>query len=161
MNVVADTNVLVSAVISRTGPAATFLDLWRHDRFTPLLRTPQEMLRSFGPGVTGFTLVTSPFLLKEVEAVLDREKIWKTYGLSRSDRRIIVDIIRRFSRVVYPVTIPAVIPEDPSDDHILATAVEGNASLVVSGDRHLLRLQSHHGIKIVSLTEFLKKRRYT
>lgn len=136
MRVVADTNILVSAVISTRGPAAEFLKRWRDSRFT---------------------LVTSPLILKEVEVVLNREKIWKTYGLSREDRSVTVDVLRRQSVVVYPVSVDAVVPEDPSDDHILAAAVEGHATILVSGDCHLLRLGLYRDIKIISLARFLKK----
>lgn len=136
MRVVADTNVLVSAVVSKSGSAAEFLKHWKEQRFT---------------------LVTSPFILKEVEAVLNREKIWKTYGLFPEDRSVTVDVLRRQSVVVYPVSVDAVVSEDPSDDHILAAATEGNASIVVSGDRHLLHVKAHRGIRMVSLARFLKK----
>lgn len=46
-----------------------------------------------------------------------------------------------------------IIKEDPQDDMILNTAYDGNAMMIVSGDKHLLRLQVFKGIKIVRISE--------
>ena len=47
------------------------------------------------------------------------------------------------------------IPADPVDEMVLACAVEGQADLIVSGDRHLLDLGEYQGIPIVTAREFL------
>ena len=49
-----------------------------------------------------------------------------------------------------------IIPEDPTDDKFLACAVDGRADCIVTGDRHLLRLETFRGIRILSPEEFLK-----
>jgi predicted nucleic acid-binding protein len=48
-----------------------------------------------------------------------------------------------------------VVPLDSKDDVIVATAVRANADLLVTGDRHLLSLGSHEGIRIVTPRQFL------
>lgn len=48
-----------------------------------------------------------------------------------------------------------VIPEDPSDDKFLALAAEGKASFILSGDGHLLKLESFAGARILTPAEFL------
>ena len=48
------------------------------------------------------------------------------------------------------------IKEDPDDNHILATAIDGMSDYIVSGDKHLLELRQFKGIKIVSVDEMLK-----
>jgi predicted nucleic acid-binding protein len=45
---------------------------------------------------------------------------------------------------------------DPKDDPILACAVEGRASHLVTGDDDLLELDTYEGIRIVSPADFLK-----
>ena len=45
------------------------------------------------------------------------------------------------------------IAADPDDDHVLAAAVAAQAELIVSGDRHLLVLGTHQGIRIISPAE--------
>jgi len=48
-----------------------------------------------------------------------------------------------------------VIADDPDDDKFLACATEGGADYVVSGDHHLLNLNSYQGICIVTPAAFL------
>jgi predicted nucleic acid-binding protein len=49
----------------------------------------------------------------------------------------------------------AAIDRDPSDKRYLECAVEGGASYVVSGDRHLLDLEGFEGIVILSPAAFV------
>ena len=49
-----------------------------------------------------------------------------------------------------------VILHDPDDNRILECAVEGQAHLIVSGDRDLRRLKIYQGIPIVTPTDFLR-----
>ncbi len=59
-----------------------------------------------------------------------------------------------FTRNVLPQSVPAVIADDPDDDHVLACAVSGCADLIVSGDKHLLRLGGQYAsIRIVRADE--------
>ena len=39
---------------------------------------------------------------------------------------------------------------DPDDDKYIAAAMEGRAQFLVSGDRHLLDLGEHEGIRLVT-----------
>ena len=47
------------------------------------------------------------------------------------------------------------IPGDPQDNRGLECAVEGSAEVIVSGDRHLLKLGQYQGIRICRPQEFL------
>lgn len=49
----------------------------------------------------------------------------------------------------------AAIEADPTDSRVLEAAEAGGADAVVSGDRHLLALESWRGIEIVSPSAFL------
>lgn len=48
-----------------------------------------------------------------------------------------------------------VIEDDPEDDNILIAAVEGKANFIVSGDKHLKKLETYQGIPILTPTEFV------
>ena len=48
-----------------------------------------------------------------------------------------------------------VVAADPTDEIYLAAAAEGLAEYVVSGDRHLLDIGQHDGIRIVAPRAFL------
>ena len=49
-----------------------------------------------------------------------------------------------------PESIPAAIEADPFDNLFLALASENSAALIVSGDRHLLDLESFNHIQVVT-----------
>jgi predicted nucleic acid-binding protein len=66
-----------------------------------------------------------------------------------------VRVINKTGTIVVPHTIPDVIKEDPSDNHILACALAGNANLIVSHDLDLLRLKTYETIGIISPIDFL------
>ncbi len=48
------------------------------------------------------------------------------------------------------------IQEDPDDNRILECALAADADVIVSGDRHLLRLGGYEGITILTPRDFLK-----
>ena len=58
--------------------------------------------------------------------------------------------------VVIPAIIPPTIINDPADDAVLACALGAAADLIVSGDRHLLDLNEHQGIQIITAAEALQ-----
>jgi len=101
------------------------------------------------------TLVVSPYLLAEYLAVMQRPHIIGKYA-KLGDR---LDLIRRFVQanaiLVTPSSIERVIVEDPSDDAILACAVEGKAKYIISGDEHLQALGKYRDIQILTPRDFV------
>ncbi|MDZ7695938.1 MAG: hypothetical protein U5R49_03085 [Deltaproteobacteria bacterium] len=51
--------------------------------------------------------------------------------------------------------MPDVLKADPTDNRYLASAHEGEADYIVSGDHHLLDLGAYEGIQVVTAREFL------
>lgn len=84
------------------------------------------------------------------------EKLRVKFGVSETAREEIKRRVLRKAEIVQPKTVPEVIATDPADNHILACALEGNADLLVSGDRHLLSLKEYAGIPIVRPMDFLR-----
>ena len=62
----------------------------------------------------------------------------------------------RVAQIVEPEEALSVIVEDPDDNRVLECAVKSQADVIVSGDRHLLRLANYQGISIVTVRHFLK-----
>ena len=50
-----------------------------------------------------------------------------------------------------PAAAPAALTGDPADDLILACAVEAGVDVLVSGDRrHLLPIEEHSGVRVIT-----------
>jgi putative PIN family toxin of toxin-antitoxin system len=137
LRVVLDTNQFVSSVLVRQGLPAQVLDAWRRREFL---------------------LITSPFIIAEIRSTFSYPRIRRKYPLTDEDVERLVTLLERDALVV-PGEIDATgaVPADPTDDRVLACAVEGQADLIVSGDRHLLDLGQYQGIPIVTAREFLER----
>ncbi len=51
------------------------------------------------------------------------------------------------------------VPDDPKDEMFLACALDGKADVIVSGDHHLLDLESYRDIPIMTPRQFLDQLR--
>jgi len=49
-----------------------------------------------------------------------------------------------------------VVPDDPDDDHVVACAVAARVDVIVSGDKHLLKLREYQGIRMVTAAQAVK-----
>ncbi len=134
MRAVLDTNVLVSAVLSRAGAPGAILRAWRDDRFQ---------------------LVTSAPLLDELRDVLARPRIVERQGWSPEERLLFIAAFDESAILVAPDTELRIVDEDPDDDRVLEAAVTGEVDYIVSGDHHLLDLGEHAGIPIVTPARFI------
>ncbi len=129
MRVVLDTNVFVAGLIAR-GPAAKVLNLWFDQRFLVL---------------------TSEAQIGELRKVL-RSKFSDV--VPAQTRAKLIARIRRAAIVVNPKRTPPLSP-DPDDNLILAIALEGQADMLVTGDKgHLLSLKVR-GLHIATVRQFL------
>jgi uncharacterized protein len=104
-------------------------------------------------------LCLSREILEEARTSL-REKVktirrYYTY----SDERIEEHVADLAALAELTGTLPElrVVPLDPKNDMVVATAVAARADYLVSGDRHLLSLGQYEGIKIVTPREFLDR----
>jgi len=135
MRVVIDTNLLVSYLISHRPPIADLID-------THLARSD-------------FILLTSPFLLEELERVLQYPRLHRYYDAETRLR--FVALVAALAELIDPPDEIPSISRDPADDHVIACAVAGQADAIVSGDRDLLDLASVGRIPIFSARQFLAR----
>jgi len=131
LRVVLDTNILISAFIFPGGPPEAVYRLALEDRVE---------------------LVTSRPLLVELGRVLTEKFGWDS---SRADE--VVAQVARLGQVVRPTETVSEIAADPSDDRVLEAAAEGGAEVIVSGDRHLLRLGTWRAVRIEPAAKFLTR----
>jgi putative PIN family toxin of toxin-antitoxin system len=131
--VVIDTNVLVSGIIQKKGFPYKVIKAWEDN---------------------DLALITSEFLISEVRKVLHYEKIQVRYNLKDEEIEQILLNLMRYSIFVDDLPKLNVIKDDPADNNILSAAIEGKADYIISGDSHLLNLESYKGIRILTPKEF-------
>lgn len=134
MILVLDTNVLISALISPTGPPAKIVRLWEQEHFE---------------------VASSPALKAELEKTLAYPKIQKLFPQFQSRLPLLIARLQSNSVMVESEIELDVIQEDPSDNRILECAIAAEAQYIISGDKHLLALKQYEGIIILSPAGFM------
>lgn len=74
----------------------------------------------------------------------------------RPDVEQLDKLLRRYARWVQLGEIDVTVSPDPDDNMFIETALLGNCSYIISGDRHLLGLNQYEDIKIIKPAVFLK-----
>jgi len=100
-------------------------------------------------------LITSGEIITETVRILREKFKWPEHNIDKFMRRL-SDI----SVNIRPGIKLNVIKERESDNRVLECAVSGDASLIVSGDKHLLKLKKYKNIPIVKpvyLTYLIKE----
>lgn len=97
-----------------------------------------------------FTLAVSEPLIAEIEGVLLKKFQWSADMIDEG-----MNALKEFTLLVHPRTALAEIIDDPDDNRVLECAVESHSQFIVSGDKHLLRLVTYQGIRIVKVADFL------
>jgi putative PIN family toxin of toxin-antitoxin system len=124
-----DTNILISALLSTSGNPFRCLALAKIGRIESV--TCQEILDEFA------------------------EKLVLKFKFSQEMAQAAVEEIRSCSRLVEISTTLEAVPDDPDDDMVVECAIVGNATHIVTGDKHLLTLAKYQEIEIVKATEFV------
>ena len=130
--VVFDTNVLVSATLSK-GKPYTVLELAECEEVTSIM---------------------SQDIVNELDDVLGRERL----PFEREQIDEFVGKVLSTSEMVTPETNLEVIEDDPDDDKILECAVAGNADYIISGDSHLLDIGEYRDIRVLNPDQFLERK---
>jgi len=88
-------------------------------------------------------LIISREIIEETVGVLRNKFYWPDHNINKFIRRIshICEIVKINQKL-------EIIKNDDSDNRILECAVNGNANLIISGDKHLLSLKIFEGIPI-------------
>jgi putative PIN family toxin of toxin-antitoxin system len=128
VRIVADTNVIVSALVFGG--------------------VPRKVLELVDRGFCD--LFYSEAIRGEVRRVLHDK-----FGWSSSRLATILPAFWRIGALVAPRCTVWEVSDDPDDDRILECALECDANFVISGDRHLLKLGEWRSVTIISPRQFL------
>lgn len=123
MQVVADTNVIISGIFWK-GPPFQILELWRDEKIQ---------------------LVVSLEIIEEYERV---SKLISDQYSSIDVTKILALIIKRSLLIDVPATQEK-ITVDPDDDKFMLCAEMSKAKIVISGDKVLLNVDGYKGIQVL------------
>jgi putative PIN family toxin of toxin-antitoxin system len=129
--ILVDTNVFVSALVFGGKPTLVL-----------------QAVEAFG-----IELVISDELESELSDTLTGKFGWTLGRVNEVRQRLLRDAYR-----VTPTPLTGIV-RDQGDDHVLAAAIAAKASLIVTGDKDLLALDSFQGIRIVTPAMFIQATR--
>ncbi|MGH1396341.1 MAG: putative toxin-antitoxin system toxin component, PIN family [Trichormus sp.] len=127
--VVFDTNILISALLSTNSNPFRCLALAKIGQIESV--TCHEILEEFA------------------------EKLIVKFRFSQEMAQAAVEEVRNFSRLIEISKKLKTVDADPDDDMVVECAVVGDATHIVTGDKHLLSLGKYEEIAIVKATEFI------
>ncbi|MBI2797512.1 MAG: putative toxin-antitoxin system toxin component, PIN family [Gemmatimonadetes bacterium] len=126
MRTVNDTNVLVPAIFFGGVPGRV-LAAWRDGRVS---------------------VVLSPEILEEYQRA-GNEIALRHPGADEAPHAVL-RVIARDAEFVVPTALDVVVTDDPDDEKFLACAQTGHAEVIVSGDKHLLRVSGWRGVRVLT-----------
>ena len=133
MKVILDTNVVVSGVFFGG--------------------VPGRILSAWSAGA--FTLVLSPAILEEYQRV--GHELGRQHAAVHKAFEPILALLAMNAVIVDAPPLPAPVSEDSDDDMFLAAAVASQTGIIVSGDRHLLRVSGWRDVEVLTPRQFVER----
>ncbi len=129
MRIVLDTNVFISGIFF-SGPPSQILKAWKDKKIQ---------------------IVLSNQILAEYQRV--GEELSSKY--SEIDIIPIIDLLTIYGEVVDSKDLSVSICEDPDDNKFIECAISSNCKLIVSGDKHLLKISGFQEIEVLKPRKFI------
>jgi len=129
VKVVLDTNVFVSGVFF-SGPPYRILQAWRNG---------------------DLQIVLSLEILDEYYRIGEE----LSAQFPKVDLNPILELITTKAELVEAERLDEDVCDDPDDDKFFACAITGGADLIISGDKHLLKMSGYQGIEVVRPRQFV------
>ncbi len=131
MKVVLDTNVLISGIFF-SGPPSEILKAWRTGDIQFVLSS--EIADEY---VKVVKILANDFPGIEINSILT--------------------LILTNSEIIQAPSLPHQVCKDPDDDKFLACALAGKCSVIISGDKHLLKSSGYRRIDILTPRIFIER----
>lgn len=129
LKVVMDTNVFVSGVFF-SGPPYRILEAWQSGIFE--LAVSHEILEEY----------------RRVGEILAEAR-------PAIDLNPILNFVIDHAKVYRPARLKEQVCEDPDDDKFIACALASGCGVIISGDKHLLKVSGYQGIEVLKPREFV------
>ena len=131
MKIVLDTNVFISGIFF-SGPPAQILRAWKDRKIQ---------------------IVLSKEILDEYQRV--GEELSKKFP--SIDIEPIIELLTIYGEVVETEGISVTICEDPDDNMFIECAIASSSKIIVSGDKHLLKISGYQDIESVKPRDFVER----
>ena len=128
MNVVFDTNILISST------------LWENSEAQKLLFKLLE---------NNVQIYCSVKILEEYKTVLKRD-----FKYENDEINEFLDQVLYFVKLIATKDKLNVVKQDPNDDHVIECAIESESKFIITYDKDLLSLKEFRDIKIIKPSEF-------
>ena len=131
MRIVLDTNVFISGIFFSGAPS--------------------QILKKWGN--QNFQIVLSQDILDEYQRVA--QELSSKYP--SVDILPIIEMVTIYGQFVDTQVIDITVCEDPDDNKFIECAIVSNCKIIVSGDKHLLKLAGYKGIAVLNPRDFVEK----
>lgn len=131
MKIVLDTNVFISGIFF-SGP-------------------PYQILKAWEKG--SFQILLSQDILDEYHRVAHE----LSSKFSSVDISPIIEMVTVHGQFVDTKDLDIVACEDPDDDKFIECAIAGKGRIIISGDKHLLKLSGYQDITVLNPRNFVEK----
>jgi len=128
VKVVIDTNVFISGVFF-SGPPYQILKAWQN---------------------RNIQIIVSLEILDEYYRVGEE----LSAQFPEADLNPILELVTTKAELIEAERLDETVCDDPDDDKFFACAIAGGADLIISGDKHLLKMSGYQGIKVVRPRQF-------
>ena len=110
---------------------------------------PYQILQAWRDG--RLQIILSREILAEYQRVEER----LAEQFPHVDLAPVIELVAMKGKMVRALRLPATVCDDPDDDKFLACALAGRCKVVVSGDKHLLKVSGYRGIRVVRPKDFV------
>jgi uncharacterized protein len=131
LRVILDTNVLISGIFF-SGPPSEILKAWRRGDIQLVLSS--EIAEEY---VKVAKILANDFPGIEINSILT--------------------LILTNSEIIQAHALPHQVCEDPDDDKFLACTLASECKVIISGDKHLLKLSGYRSIDILTPRIFIEQ----
>ena len=130
MKIVLDTNVFISGIFF-SGPPTQTLRAWKNKRLQ---------------------IILSQDILIEYQRVAES----LTLKYPSIDILPIIELVTVHGQFVDTKNVDITVCEDPDDNKFIECAIASDTKIIVSGDKHLLKIKGFKGIKVHKPREFVE-----
>ena len=131
MKIILDTNVFISGIFF-SGPPSQILKAWQNSRLQ---------------------IVLSQEILNEYQRVAES----LAAKFPTIDILPIIELITIHGQLIDTEGFDVSVCDDPDDNKFMECAIAGNSEIIISGDKHLLKVSGYQGITVLKPREFVDR----